>query len=200
MTHRIITISRQFGSGGRLIGRAIAQHEKFEFYDKEIIEQISERSGFSKEYIKEEDEVSKKSGLLEALTSGDFYEHSSRVAIWEEQCSVILQMAEKGPCVFVGRAADYILKSHYPLLKVFVYADNEFKIAKVMEQRHLNRAEAIQKITDMDKRREMYYELFTDQKYGDMANYNLCLNASMMSVEECAQIIIETYKVLEKGL
>ena len=154
MKNRIITISREFGSGGRTIGKETAAKLGILCYDQELIEKIAEESGFAKEYIAERGEYTTHGSWLASAISGrDFYGHSSQDDLWAAQQRVILDLAEKGPCVIVGRCADYILRDAADCLTVFIHADMEQRAKRIVEQ-YGERTETPEKrLRDKDKRR-----------------------------------------------
>ena len=194
MTGKIITISRQFGSGGRSIGRLTAKKLGLECYDSEIIAEIAQKSGFDKEYVKENSEYTSESGFFAALSGIDFYGHSNRDEIWLTQCRVLRELADRGPCVIVGRCADYILREDYDLLKVFIYSDMEARAKRIVEQYGESSENPEKRLRDKDKRRAAYYEIYTDQKFGDYGNYDICLNSGSLGIEKCVEIISDIYK------
>ena len=123
MTNKIITISRQFGSGGRTVGKLVAEKLGIPCYDSQIISEIAKKSGFAEEYIKENGEYMESSGFFASLGNVGYYGQSNQLTIWSEQCRIIKELAEKGNCVIVGRCADYVLKdADVSLLKTFIYA------------------------------------------------------------------------------
>ncbi|MCH3960730.1 MAG: cytidylate kinase-like family protein [Solobacterium sp.] len=199
MTGKIITISRQFGSGGHSIAEMTAQKLGLERYGREIIEQISARSGFAEDYVNEQSESADAGGIFGAIASTDYYESSNRIAIWTEQCKVIREMADKGPCVFVGRCADYVLKQDYDLLRVFIYADMEYRADRIVRVYGQSDIKPEKRLKEKDKRRAAYYEIYTDQKFGDPKNYDLCLNSGRIGLEESAELIADLYRKLTKA-
>ena len=198
MTKKIITISRQFGSGGHSIGEQVAQKLGMKKYDREIIAQIAKRSGFAEDYVNEESEAVRESSFFSAMTNGDFYENSNRLTIWSEQCQVIKEIANEGPCVIVGRCADYVLKQECDLLRVFIYADMEYRAERIVREYGESNVKPEKRLREKDKRRAAYYEIYTDQKFGDPTNYDICLNSGKIGLEECADIIAQLYQKLTK--
>ncbi len=199
MTGKIITISRQFGSGGRSIAEMTAQKLGMQKYGREIIEQIAARSGFAEDYVNEQSESADAGGIFGAIASTDYYESSNRIAIWTEQCKVIREMADKGPCVFIGRCADYVLKQDYDLLRVFIYADMEYRADRIVRVYGQSDVKPEKRLKEKDKRRAAYYEIYTDQKFGDPKNYDLCLNSGRIGLEESAELIADLYRKLTKA-
>ena len=192
MTKRIITISREFGSGGRFIGEEVAKKLGIKYYDKEIIGQIAKESGLAPEYIKENAELSPKKGIFAYAFSGrDITGKSVEDMVYEAQRKVILDLPQKEPCVIVGRNADYILKDREDVLNVFIHGDMPEKIQRIVRLYNVEEKEAVKMMADTDKRRMTNYNFYTDQKWGKAANYTLCLNSSQLGYDKCESIIIE---------
>ena len=195
MEKRIITISREFGSGGRFIGEEVAKKLGIAYYDKNIISQIAEKSGLSPEYIQESAELSPKKGLLAYARAGrDITGKSEEDMVYEVQRKVILELAEKEPCVIIGRNADFILKDRDDVLNVFIHGDMPEKIQRITRLYKVNEQEAIKMMADTDKRRRTNYDFYTDQKWGKASNYTLCLNSSQIGYDRCEMIIVECVK------
>lgn len=192
MDKKIITISREFGSGGRFIGEEVAKKLGFACYDKNIIGQIAEKSGLAPEYIRESAELSPKKGLFAYAFAGrDITGKSVEDLVYETQRKVILELAEKESCVIIGRNADFILKDRDDVLNVFIYGDLPEKVERICRLYHVSEQEAVRMMTDIDKRRMTNYNFYTDQKWGKAANYTLCLNSSQLGYDKCESIIIE---------
>ena len=195
MEKRIITISREFGSGGRFIGEEVAKKLGISYYDKDIIGQIAEQSGFSPEYIRENAELSPKKGLFAYAFSGrDITGKSVEDMVYEAQRNVILKIAEKESCVIIGRNADFILKDREDVLNVFIHGDMPEKVQRICRLYHVNEGEAAKMMADIDKRRMTNYRFYTDQKWGMAKNYTLSLNSSQLGYERCGEIIMECVK------
>ena len=164
MAKRIITISREFGSGGRFIGEEVAKELGIAYYDKNIISQIAEKSGLSPEYIQENAELSPKRGLFAYAFAGrDITGKSVEDLVHEAQRKVILDLAEKEPCVIIGRNADYILKDRDDVLNVFIHGDMPEKIKRITRLYKVNEQEAVKMMADIDKRRGDVYKRQVDQ-------------------------------------
>ena len=192
MAKRIITISREFGSGGRFIGEEVAKKLGIAYYDKNIIGQIAEKSGLSPEYIQENAELSPKKGLFAYAFSGrDITGKSVEDMVYETQRNIILGLAEKEPCVIIGRNADYILKDWDDVLNVFIHGDMPVKIQRISQIYHVSEKVAAKMIEDTDKRRMTNYNFYTEQKWGKASNYTLCLNTSQLGYDRCEKIIME---------
>ena len=195
MAKRIITISREFGSGGRFIGEEVAKKLGIAYYDKNIIGQIAEKSGLSPEYIQENAELSPKKGLFAYAFSGrDITGKSVEDMVYEVQRNIILELAEKEPCVIIGRNADYILKDRDDVLNVFIHGDMPEKIKRITGLYNVEEKEAVKMMADTDKRRRTNYNFYTDQNWGIASNYSLCLNSSQLGYDRCEMIIMECVK------
>ena len=195
MAKRIITISREFGSGGRFIGEEVAKKLGIAYYDKNIISQIAEKSGLAPEYIQESAELSPKKGLFAyALVGRDITGKSVEDMVYEAQRKVILELADKEPCVIIGRNADYILKDRDDILNIFIHGDMPEKIQRITRLYKVEEQEAVKMMTDTDKRRMTNYNFYTEQKWGKASNYTLCLNSSQLGYDRCEAIIIECAK------
>ena len=195
MAKRIITISREFGSGGRFIGEEVAKKLGIAYYDKNIIGQIAEKSGLSPEYIQENAELSPKKGLFAYAFSGrDITGKSVEDMVYEVQRNIILELAEKEPCVIIGRNADYILKDRDDVLNVFIHGDMPEKIKRITGLYNVKEKEAVKMMADTDKRRRTNYNFYTDQNWGKASNYTLCLNSSLLGYDRCEMIIMECVK------
>ena len=195
MAKRIITISREFGSGGRFIGEEVAKKLGIAYYDKNIIGQIAEKSGLSPEYIQENAELSPKKGLFAYAFSGrDITGKSVEDMVYEVQRNIILELAEKEPCVIIGRNADYILKDRDDVLNVFIHGDMPEKIKRITGLHNVEEKEAVKMMANTDKRRRTNYNFYTDQNWGKASNYTLCLNSSQLGYDRCEMIIMECVK------
>ena len=195
MAKRIITISREFGSGGRFIGEEVAKKLGIAYYDKNIIYEIAETSGLSPEYIRENAELSPKKGLFAYAFAGrDITGKSVADMVYEAQRKVILELVEKEPCVIIGRNADYILKDRDDVLNVFIHGNMPEKIQRICRLYKTEKQEAVKMMADIDKRRMANYNFYTNQSWGKASNYTLCLNSSQIGYDRCEKIIMECMK------
>lgn len=195
MAKRIITISREFGSGGRFIGEEVAKKLGMAYYDKNVITEIAEKSGLSPEYIQENAELSPKKGLFAyALAGRDITGKSVEDIVYEAQRKVILELVEKEPCVIIGRNADFILKDRNDVLNVFIHGDRPEKTQRICQLYNVSEKDAVKMMADTDKRRMTNYNFYTDQKWGKASNYTLCLNSSQLGYGRCEAIITECAK------
>lgn len=193
MEKRIITISREFGSGGRFIGEEVAKRLGIAYYDKNIMNEIAEKSGFSPEYIQENAELSPKKGLFSYAFAGrDITGKSVEDMVYEAQRKVILDLAQKEPCVIIGRNADYILRDRDDVLNVFIHGNMPEKIQRITRLYNVDEQEAVKMIEDTDKRRRANYNFYTEQSWGKASNYTLSLNSSQLGYDRCEKIIIES--------
>ena len=196
MTKRIITISREFGSGGRFVGEEVAKKLGVAYYDKDIIGQIAKQSGFAPEYIKENAELSPKKGLFAYAFSGrDITGKSVEDMVYEAQRKVILEIAERESCVIIGRNADFILRDRNDVLNVFIHGDMPEKTQRIIGLYHVEEKEAVKMMADTDKRRMTNYNFYTEQKWGKASNYTLCLNSSVLGYDMCQKIIMDCAKI-----
>ena len=192
MKKKIITISREFGSGGRFIGEQIAKKLGIAYYDKNIISRIAEQSGLSPEYIQEKAELSPKKGLFAYAFAGrDITGKSVEDILYEEQRKIILKLAEEESCVIIGRNADFILKDRKDVLNIFIHGNEKEKAERICKLYDVTEKEAVKMMSDIDKRRMANYNFYTDQKWGKATNYTLTLNSSELGYEMCEKIIME---------
>ena len=195
MAKRIITISREFGSGGRFIGEEVAKKLGIAYYDKNVINEIAEKSGLSPEYIQENAELSPKKGMFAyALAGRDITGRSVEDMVHEAQRKVILELAKKGPCVISGRNADYILKDRDDVLNVFIHGNMPEKTQRIIRLYNVDEKKAVKMMADTDKRRMTNYNFYTEHKWGKASNYTLCLNSSQLGYDRCEKIIMECIK------
>ena len=195
MKKTIITISRQFGSGGRTVGRMVAEKLGIPFYDKELVEQVALESGFAPKFVEEHGEHSPgKSlfsyafapqgvpGVMNGLSTADF--------LWNIQCGVILQLADQGPCVIVGRNADYILKDREDVLHIFIHADMDYRSDRIVRLYGESEKSPEVRLKEKDKRRSVNYQHYTGRTWGNAENYDLCINTAVIGLENAAELIL----------
>lgn len=196
MAKRIITISREFGSGGRFIGEEVAKKLGIAYYDKEMIGQIAEQAGLSSEYVRENAELSPKKGWFAYAFSGcDITGKSVEDMVYEAQRKVIMEIAEKENCVIIGRNADFILKDRKDVLNVFIHGSIPEKVRRICSLYNVTEVDAIKMINDIDKRRRTNYNFYTEQKWGMAENYTMSLNSSVLGYDLCQKIIIDCAKL-----
>ncbi len=194
----IITIGREFGSGGRAIGEIVAQRLGIAFYDKQLISLAAEKSGLSLEYI-ENNEQRTRSGFIQNLAASSMYTNgffSSAYlplseSIFISQAQVIREIAAKEDAVIVGRCADYVLANRENTINVFIYAPLEARVASVMRRRNVDEATAMKLINKSDKERGNHYFRYTDQKWGKAQNYHLSIDSSLMGISKTADLLVQ---------
>lgn len=192
---RIITVSRQFGSGGRTIGREVADQLGIKCYDQELIEKISEETGFDGAYIKEHGEYTVYKGwFANALIARDEKGLSTQDYIWLAQNQIIRNLAESEPCVIVGRCADYILREREDVLKTFIHASDDFRSKRIVEVYGETEEEPLKRLKDKDDRRESYYKRYTEMDWGDATNYDISFDSGALGIETCVDILVQLYK------
>jgi len=194
---KLVTISREYGSGGRLIGRLVAEKMGLPFYDREIIDMAVEKSGLSHEVI-ETAELRAKSSISYSLASvmpfGEMFSTeamSINEKLFMTQFDVIRQIGETDEGVIIGRCADYVLRDLPGVTNIFIYAEFEDRVKRCVESYGDDPATVETKIRDYDKARANYYNFHTSQKWGQYSNYNLALNTSYISDEKAADLIVE---------
>ncbi len=191
MKNRIITVSREFGSGGRTIGKQVAKELGIPCYDNELIQKIASESGFDEHYVKDAGEYDS-GGFLSIFSSRAFGDTNADL-IWKAQCKIILQLAEKEPCVIVGRCADYILRDKADCLRVFIHADKDFRMNRIIKVYGETDIPTEQRLKEKDKRRAAYHRFYTNMKWGQSKNYDITLNSGTPGIDKCAEIIKNLY-------
>lgn len=189
--HRVITISREFGSGGRTIGKKVAEKLGIPCYDSELIQQIAAESGFDSRYVQEAGEYAP-GGFLSNLSNRTFGP-TNEDYLWKIQYQIIANLAAKGPCVIVGRCADYILRDKADCLRVFIHADAAFRAKRIVQEYGERPESPEQRLKDKDKRRAAYHRFYTNMKWGHAQNYDLTLNSGMLGIDKCVEIIRGLY-------
>ncbi len=195
----IITIGRQFGSAGREIGEKVAEYFNIPCYDKELLTRAAKESGFCEEMIKNHDERPTNSFLYNLVmdTYSFGYNASSFVdmpishKVFLAQFDTIKKMASEGPCVIVGRCADYALSEFKNSIHLFIYGDEKAKTKRIMEKYELTEAKARDMIIKKDKQRQSYYNYYSSKKWGRADSYDLCINSSILGVEGTVKLIIQ---------
>lgn len=197
MSKNIITISRQFGSGGRTVGRMLAESLGVPFYDKELVKHVADETGLDTAFIEENGEFSPSKSIFSfamsqgipcmqnGLSMSDF--------IFCIQRQVILKLAEQ-PCVIVGRGADYILRDRDDCFNVFIHADMQSRAERIVRLYGESEKKPEQRLADKDKKRKIYYKHYTDREWGDAKNYDMCLNSGKIGIEKCVELILDAIK------
>lgn len=194
MKNRIVTISREFGSGGRTIGKMVAERLNIPCYDQELVEKIAEQSGFTKEFIQEKGEYTAHGNwFFNAFSDRSTKGMSTQDYLWTVQRKTILELAEQGPCVIVGRCADYILKDAADCLKVFIHADLDKRAERIVRLYGETEEAPLKRLKDKDKRRAAYYRFYTDCEWGAVRNCHLALDSGVLGIETCVDLIVKVY-------
>lgn len=197
----VIVIGRQYGAGGRKLGRDLARRLGAEYYDKELLSEAAERLGFRAEIFAMADE--KPPSLLQSLLSFNYHSAAGSYSttamgsseLYRAQSYVIEQIAAEGPCVIVGRTADYVLREHPRLLSVFLHGDINDRAVRILERGEVKSArEAIELAKKRDHDRSNYYNYFTGRNWGSADNYDLCINTSRIHTDDIADIIASLLK------
>ncbi len=194
MKNRIITISRQFGSGGRTIGKQVAEKLGIPCYDQELIEKVAEESGFAKDFIADQGEYTPHGNwFINALSPRTPDGKSTQDYLWNIQRKIILDLAKNGPCVIVGRCADYILKEEADLLKIFIHSDWHTRAERIVNIYGESDVSPEKRLKNKDKCRKAYYQFYTDMEWGSAENYHVSLNSGVLGIEKCVEIITSLY-------
>jgi len=198
---KIITVSREFGSGGRTIARQIAEKLNLAYYDKELVKQVATETGFHEDFVEQQGEyatsgnwfayaLSQRGGPLPNMLSADDF-------LWAIQRKVILEIAEKDePCVIVGRCADYILRDRDDCLNIFIHAPMDARAERIVRLYGESDKPAEKRLEDKDKRRRLYYKRYTGRDWGISQNYHLSLDSQALGIENCVDIVSELFKKL----
>ena len=192
MLNRVITISREFGSGGRTIGKKVAEKLGIPCYDAELIQKIAEESGYTADYIKGEGEYAS-GGWLSTVFTDRTMGLTNQDKLWIIQSRVIEELAGKGSCVIVGRCADYILREKADCLKVFIHASIEKRAERIVSEYGEREESPEQRLKEKDKRRAAYHRFYTDMKWGHAQNYHVCLDSGELGIDRCAELIAQLY-------
>jgi len=203
----IITIGRQFGSGGHEIGQKLAEHFQIKYYDKELLSRAAKESGYCEEMLKSNDERPTNSFLYNLVmdTYSFGYNASSFVdmpishKVFLAQFDTIKKIADEGPCVIVGRCADYALADYKNCLNIFIHADEKAKIKRIKEHFDVNDSKAKDMMVKKDKQRQSYYNYYSSKKWGRADSYDLTINSAKLGVDGTVRMIIQYIEELEKN-
>lgn len=200
----IICVGRQLGSGGRIIAKLLADELGCKFYDRELLNLAARESGFCEEFFEKNDE---RKGFLDQIfhmhvpfiSDSSFYENGlSQENLFRMQSDAIRKAADEGPCVFVGRCADYVLRDHKNMVSVFITADLDERIGNICQRRGCSKDEAERIISSQESTRANYYNYYTDKTWGGSASYDLCVNSSRLGMEGTKNFIIDFVKRVAK--
>lgn len=200
--HIIVTIGRQFGSGGREIGQQLATRLGVKCYDNELISVAAKESGICEEIFKTHDEKPTNSFLYSLVM--DSYNGIGMPSlplgqqVFLAQFDTIKKIAKQGDCVFVGRCADYALRDDYDITNVFIYSDEQSKIKRICERHNVSEAKAREMMIKTDKKRASYYNYYTDKKWGNSSSYDLCINSGKTGIENAVELIMQYIQLTKK--
>ncbi|MBR1477980.1 MAG: cytidylate kinase-like family protein [Lachnospiraceae bacterium] len=202
----IVTIGRQFGSGGKEIGAKLAENLGIPFYDRELLTRAAKESGFAEEMLQNHDERPTNSFLYNLVmdTYSFGYNASSFVdmpishKVFLAQFDTIKKIADDGPCVIVGRCADYALADYKNVLNIFIFGDEECKVKRIMERFNLSEDKAKDMIVKKDKQRQSYYNYYSSKKWGRADTYDLCINSSVLGIEGTVKLLTQYVEDFEK--
>lgn len=191
----VLNIGRQLGSGGHAIGTILAQEFGIKFYDKEVLDLAAQESGFSKYFFERDDEhrgfvKSLFNSIIPFTSSGDPYGNQlSSESLFKFQSDAIKKAAERESCVFVGRCADYVLRDHPRCVNIFISADMEDRVARLMQNLQINAQEAEKRALEGDDKRASYYNYYSALTWGEAATYHICINSSVLGIEGTADFL-----------
>ncbi len=189
--HIVITIAREYGSGGRYIGKLVADKLGIKLYDKEFIEKVAEETGLSKEYIENNEQ---KRDILSGFNNGYYSGLTNSDELFFKESELIKQVSEKESCVIIGRCADFILKDKENVIKIFIYSNMKNKMKRATEIYGLNKEKAEKEITRIDKLRANHYKYYTEKEWQNPSNYDICINSDSLGVENAANLICKIIK------
>lgn len=201
----VLNIGRQLGSGGHAIGTILAKEFGIKFYDKEVLDLAAQESGFSKYFFERDDEhrgfvKSLFNSIIPFTSSGDPYGNQlSSESLFKFQSDAIKKAAEKESCVFVGRCADYVLRDHPRCVNIFVSADMEDRVARLMQNLQVDAQEAEKRALEGDDKRASYYNYYSALTWGEAATYHICINSSVLGIEGTADFL-KSFIVKKLGL
>ena len=195
MSKNIITISREFGSGGRTIGKEVAKKLGYEYYDKDLVKMVALETGLDEGFIEQEGEYASGKNILSYIFSSSNRPVMNGMTmddfLWVMQRKIVLDIAEKGHCVIVGRCADYILKDRSDCLNVFVHSSMENRAERIVRLYGESEKSPEKRLEEKDKKRSLYYKRHTGREWGKSQNYNLSIDSGMFGIDKCVDIILD---------
>ena len=207
-TNTIITIGRQFGSGGREIGHIVADKLGIKLYDKEMLDRAAKESGNCQELFETHDEKPTNSLLYSLVmdtyslgySAGSYTDMPINHKIFLAQYDAIKKIADEGPCILVGRCADYALEGYPNVLRIFIHADLDARIRRIARIYDLTDAKAKELIQKTNKKRSSYYNYYTNKRWGDAESYDACLNSSLLGLDGTAEAILKLVELKDQGI
>ena len=201
MTHPVITISRQYGSGGRLIGEAVAKELGIAYYNRELIDMAAEASGLGKDYIKAREEKLPTETLFGTASFGGAFSpftpyvpYSNIDKMYFTQSDIIRKAAAEGPCVIIGRCANYVLKDYPGTFSIFVHARRKSRMTRIIRRYGIEPETAYSELAKVDKHRANYYSYYTDCKWGEARSYHTTMDSAFFGIEGAAKVIVDIYR------
>lgn len=200
MSKQIITVSREFGSGGRTVGKRVAELLGVPYYDKELVKQVAVATGFDEKFVEQQGEdASPWKNLFSYAFAGMGSRHpmnglSADDFLWVIQCKVILDLADKGPCVIVGRCADYVLRDRPDCLHTFFHADTAFRADRIVRLYGERPEKPEKRLKEKDDKRRAYYRHYTGHQWGLAENYDICLDSGRLGIDQCVDILVNAAK------
>lgn len=202
----IITIGRQYGSGGRQIGKLLAEHYNIKYFDKELLSRAAQESGFCEEMLKNHDERPTNSFLYNLVmdtytfgyNSASFVDMPISHKVFLAQFDTIKKIAKEEPCVIIGRCADYALADFKNCVHLFIYADEDSKIKRLMDHHNVSESEARDMMNKQDKQRQSYYNYYSSKKWGRADSYDLCINSAKLGIQGTVDLITQYIDDFEK--
>ena len=195
--HIVITIAREYGSGGRYVGRLIADKLGIKFYDKDFIEKLAQETGLSEEYIEANEQ---KMSKFSNFNNGYYIGLNNSDDLFLKESELIKELADKESSVIIGRCADFILKDRKDVLKVFIYSNMEDKVKRATEIYGFDKIKSEKEIKRIDKLRSNHYKHYTEKEWKDYSNYDICINSDKLGVEKSAELICEMVKEKEMSI
>lgn len=195
--HKVIAISREFGSGGRSIGHLLSVKLGIPYYDSEIVDRMIEKTGFSKEFVNEfSEDALGRTWMEAALVMRDTKGSSIQDQLWFIQKDIIKELAHNGPCVFVGRCADYILQQEPEIecISVFIHSSMDDRVERIVERYGETKESPKKRLRDKDKRRSTYYQYYTYTEWGNVHNYMLSLDSGKLGLDKCVELIANVFQ------
>ncbi len=207
MDNTVITLGRQLGSNGRIIGKALADKLGYKFYDKDLIARVAKDNGLSENLFREMDEKPTSSLLYSLVmgvqsSKGLYYHYNDMLNgdnLFRLQADLIKKIAQEEPCIIVGRCADYILRDNPNLIKLFLYADIESRIRTLVERNNMDEKEARSAVHKADKRRANYYNFYTNSEWGCVNNYHLCMDTTALSQTDSVNYLYDYIRLRQAG-
>lgn len=203
----IITVGRQYGSGGRYVARLLSERLQIPFYDKELLVEASKDSGICQEVMENYDEKQEKKGLFSVFggiqgrgDAGMYLDMPLNHRIFLAQFDTIRRIADEGPCVIVGRCADYVLRDHQNLINVFIKAPTENRIERIVKLYGVDPIRAEEQIRKADKQRAAYYNYYATGTWGNVDNYHLCVDTGALGIEGAVELICKCAEIRGKKL